>query len=355
MLLPVVWDGKLGAVSDLLAGLLGALLATNQPAAVSNLVKHHTGQSVEIANPADPVDKEYRQLLAEDEAAQQDAEKWTQESPPPGPTTSLTGPESLRARLNLRFDLVRRSYESFLARHPDHVQARIAFGSFLNDIGQEQPAAEQWLKARELDPKQPAIWNNLANYYGHNGQAGEAFACYDKALKLAPRESVYYQNLAITVFMFRKEAQQHYDLTEPQLFNRVMALYHKALALDPRNFSLATELAQTYYGFKPPPSDTTEEKRQAEQKHWDEALAAWQNALKLAHDDIEREGVYVHLARANLKAGRVKEAERNLNLVTNEMYSLVKERLRKNLAQQNGKPMSPPPVSLRSPGGSPRE
>ena len=49
-------------MSDLTIGLLGALLATNQPLAVSNLVQQQTGVSVAIVNPNDPA--EQRRVLA---------------------------------------------------------------------------------------------------------------------------------------------------------------------------------------------------------------------------------------------------------------------------------------------------
>jgi len=37
-------------------------------------------------------------------------------------------------------------------------------------------------------------------------------------------------------------------------------------------------------------------------------LAAWTNALQIAHNDVEREGVYIHLARIKMIAGRYAEA-----------------------------------------------
>jgi hypothetical protein len=57
-------------VSQLLLGLLSVLVATNQPAAVSNLVVRSTGVSVSIPDPNDPVEKDYQRLLEEDDAAQ---------------------------------------------------------------------------------------------------------------------------------------------------------------------------------------------------------------------------------------------------------------------------------------------
>ena len=53
-------------MNDLTIGLLSALLATNQPQAVSNLVQQQTGISVEVDNARDPEETELRQLMMAD-------------------------------------------------------------------------------------------------------------------------------------------------------------------------------------------------------------------------------------------------------------------------------------------------
>ena len=64
-------------MNGLLIGLLGALLATNQPQAVSNLIQQNTAISVHIPNPNDPAEKALDRLMAEDDAAMAEVEKWT--------------------------------------------------------------------------------------------------------------------------------------------------------------------------------------------------------------------------------------------------------------------------------------
>ena len=334
-------------MTNLLAGLLGALLATNQPAAFSNLISQRPGVTAEAADLNDPVEREYRQLLAEDDAAHADVYVLSKDDTKPIDGSTPATNTLVRAQVSRRLEPVRKGYEDFLKRHPEHARARLAYGSFLNDVGDEHAAAAQWEKARDINPRLPAVWNNLGNYYGHNGKVADAFTCYDKAIALAPLESVYYQNLATTAFLFRKPAEEHYGLTEPQLFNRVMSLYNKALALDPGNFALAVELAQTYYGFKPPVSGDLEEDRRTEKEHYDTALEAWQRAMKLANDDVERQSVRVHLARVNIMAGNLEEAHRDLDLVTNGVFTPVKARLQKKLEGREAELLRAPPVSLR--------
>jgi len=228
----------------------------------------------------------------------------------------------MRGKVRQRLEPVEKAYQEFLDRNPNHTQARLAFGSFLNDIGREDDAKVQWDKASLLDPKNPAVWNNLANYYGHNSPVTNAFACYERAIALATNEPLYYQNLATTVYLFRRDATNYFRITEQQVFDKAMALYRKALSLDPENFPLATDLAQTYYGIKPP--------------RVKDAMEAWRNALKIAGDDIEREGVYLHLARWHKTAGDIAAARRELNVVTNEMYSVTKATILRSLDRAEG-------------------
>jgi tetratricopeptide (TPR) repeat protein len=308
------------SVSNLLAGLLGALLATNQPAALSNVVVATTGISIAVPDPNDPVEKEFQKLLAADDAAQEEVDKWIRENEAFAAEGAGVPKDELSQRILKRFESVRQGYEGFLKRHPDHARARIAYGSFLGDINDEHGSFLQWEKAIELDPKNPAIWNNLANYYGHNGEVKKAFAHYDKAIELNPSEPIYYHNYGTTVFLFRKDAMEHYNIDEQQVFDKALELYGKAMKLSPDDFPLASDIAQTYYGIRPPRTD--------------QALNAWTNALQLARDSIEREGVYIHLARVKVHAGRFDEARTHLDAVTNAMYADLKRRVLRTLNEK---------------------
>jgi uncharacterized protein YhjY with autotransporter beta-barrel domain len=73
-------------------------------------------------------------------------------------------------------------------------------------------------------------------------------------------------------------------------------------------------------------------------------LAAWTGALKIAHDDVEREGVYIHLARINLKLGHYNESRRWLDAVTNSTYAVLKSRISRNLNAALGKPATNAPA-----------
>ena len=285
-------------MSNLLIGLLSALVATNQPAAVSNLVEQTTGLKVSIHDPNDPVEREYRKLMEDDDIALDEVDKWIQENRSFAAKGAGVPAAELNARITARFAPVRKAYEDFLQRHPDHARAHLAYGSFLSDIRDEEGGEKEWNKALELDPKNPATWNNLANHYGHDGPVKKAFEYYAKAIELDPTESVYYHNLGTTVYLFRKDAKEYYKIDEQAVFDKALDLYAKAIKLDPTNFALATDVASTYYGIKPTRTD--------------DALNAWSNALKIANTDVEREGVYIHLARLEFECGTASRSRKRI-------------------------------------------
>lgn len=325
-------------MNDLLIGFLGAMLATNQPAALSNLVQQKTGIRLPVADTPkggqqtnDPVEQEFSKLMADDDAAQAEVDQWIKNDQQLAVKGDTTGSLTLQGRIKQRLDLVKKAYEDFFRRHPEHGRARIAYASFLCDTGEEREALPHLQKARELDPKNPAVWNQLANWHGHNSPVTNSFDYYQKAVDLDPTEPTYYWNFATTVFLFRRDATNHFNITEQQVFEKALALYRKAVELDPENFELVTDYAQTYYGVKVPKTGDPKLDHHAVQKHCDEALGAWQVALKMARDDIEKQGIYVHFARLQINADRFDDARTNLAALTHPMFAATKGLLEKKL------------------------
>ncbi len=320
---------------DLTFGLLGALLATNQPLAVSNVIHEQTGIAITVA--ATPEERELHEVMLADDNAQDDVKTWIEDFNSSSHTNSTLEGEAVNARIRARFDRVRGAYDNFLMRHPDSAHGFLAFGSFLNEIGDEDKAVEQYEKSRELDPKNPAVWNNLANYYGEHSPQTKAFEYYAQAIKLKPDEPVYYQNFATTVYLYRKDAREFFNINEQQVFDKALGLYRQAMVLAPDNFVLATDFAESYYGIKP--------------LRTNDALMAWTNALNTAHTDVERQGVFIHLARVKIGAGFFDEARAQLAAVTNDSYADLKRRLYRSLAdhehpeavaETNAPPVIPP-------------
>jgi len=296
----------------------GALAATPQPAAVTNQIRQTN--AITAPDPNDPLEKEYQKLIEDDDEAQAEVDKWIKDNNEFASKGAGAKPEDLNRRIKEKFAPIRKRYEDFVQHHPTHARARVAYASFLGDLNEEEAAQVQLEKALELDQKNPAVYNNLANIYGHDGPTKKAFEYYAKAIELNPFESVYYHNFGTTVYLFRKDAREYYGITEQQVFDKALELYAKAMKLDPTNFPLASDVAQTYYGIKPTRTE--------------DALKAWTNALAIANDEVEREGVYLHFARHKLHAERFEEARAHLKSVTNEMYTDLKKRLARNIEEQ---------------------
>lgn len=267
--------------------------------------------------PQGSVAAEYQKLLEKDEAALEKIEKLVAEFDAFATNGAPGSRGVLFAKVDEVIDGVKRAYDGFLERNPKHVDAWLAYGSFLNELGDEEGATVKWEKARELDPKNPSAWNNLANIFGHIGPIKKAFQYYEKAIELDPKEPVYLQNLATTTYLFRKDAAETYRLDEEGVFNKALELYRRAMKLDPTNIVLATDYAQSYYGIKP--------------TRVEDAVAAWKHCLSLAKSDVEKEGIYLHLARVELNAGLFEEAQKHLDLVKNPEMDDLKKRLQRNL------------------------
>jgi tetratricopeptide (TPR) repeat protein len=307
-------------VTNLIVGLISALLATNQLEATTNLLKQTTGLSIDVAEPGDPVEKEYKKLLEEDDHAHDEIDKWIREAGAFEAKGAAAPTITLNAKIEQRQKEVKKLYEEFIEKHPTHAKVRLAYGSFLSDMKDEEGAAQQWEKSLELDRKNPAAWNDVANIYGHDGRVKKAFEYYAKAIELNPNESLYYQNMATTVYLFRKDAMEFYNISEQEVFDKALDLYRKAVKLKPTDFPLYSDYAQSFYGTNPP--------------RWEDGLKAWEGALKIARDEVERQGVLVHIARCKINIGRFDEAAKDLKAVTNSMYLDLKLRLQRKLDKE---------------------
>jgi tetratricopeptide (TPR) repeat protein len=266
------------------------------------------------------VDKDYEALLALDNDAQGEVDQWIQENNEAKAKGKPSPDDELNRKIMQRFEPVKKGYETFIQKYPDHARARLAYGGFLNDIKEEEGAQAQWEKALQLDPTNPAAYNNLAGRYAESGHEEKGFEYFAKAIELKPDEPLYYQNFGDALYVFRKKGAEYYKLDEQQVFAKVIGLYSNALRLDPTKFVFASTYADAYYAVKPFPAEA--------------ALKAWANAMRLAKTDLEQEGVMVHMARVKMVAGRYDEARKQLTSVTNAAFGTLKASLLKNIAER---------------------
>lgn len=228
-----------------------------------------------------------------------------------------------------RISGVEGTYESFLVANPGHVRGMISFGNFLEDIGKADEACAWWSRAVMLSRGNPDLLNNLANYYGHNGEASRAIRLYEEAVRMNPTESVYHFNLGNMYYLFRNETTQIHGWDLDQVFRESLNQFRMARDLEPNNFEYATAYAETFYGVN----------FLKQRIAWEEALEAWQYCLNMKIDAGQKDYVKVHLVRLNLYTGNPMEAARSASEIKSKELQRVARYL---LNKMFGPPLQSP-------------
>lgn len=165
------------------------------------------------------------------------------------------------------------------------------------------------------------FWNDWGNVYSHSGPMTNTLQCYLNAVRIMPQEPTYRRNLAICLFMYRKDAKEFFSVNEEQVFVMAMKEFHKARILDPQNYDLAKETAQAQYAVRP--------------FNAGETLKDWQHVINLLDkkDLDERDDVYLNLARVHFMSGHYDEAKTWLDKVTTESHFSVRDILLHRMAE----------------------
>ena len=317
-------------MNDLLVGLLSALLSTNQTAVASNLLMKQTGIPLKIA--FDPLALELKRIMDLDDQAREEVDELLEKEKAPKSDQPEIKKLTTNTVIEKKLDAVKVAYEEFIAKHPTYAKAMNAFGAFLNETSNDDLALKEWLKAKELDPTDAAVWNNLGGYYAHNGGLTNAFTHYAKAISINPSEPSYLWNLGTLMYVYRSDASAFLKKEPLQVLEDAMAVYRRALKIETNNFLMSADYAQSFYGFPAPQSGNAAADLKTLQDRAGQALTAWTNAHSLARDEVERQGVHLHYARWTMGMGRFTESRAALNAVTNLMYQLNKTTLLKKLA-----------------------
>ena len=271
--------------------------------------------------PATPLTKEseLQYIFTADNTAITEVAKWIDENT----TLIRTDPtrrKLLAQRIRTRLDRVRKLYLAFLEKHPDNARARAAYGSFLAHLDDQQGALRELKASAELAPFNAAVHNNIATHLGtlavesgHHTRVGEVLEAYQKSIRLAPRSPLYRHNYAIALSLFQKETAAHLKLTPREVTEEALKQITEALRLDPNNFEIAADLAETFHDFKPIPRQKT--------------LAAWNHAATLATTEDERNWAELQMAIVNIETNHFDEAKRHLEKVNVQIYAKLKQRL----------------------------
>ncbi len=301
----------------LIAVLIAATLLLEPSQAVADEAK--------VTSTSDAViEREFRQLLELDDKVHDEVDEWIRRNAKLTVKQVGIDPASLDLQVRQRLGEVGSAYEAFLNRHSGHVRARLAYGSFFSDINEIDKATAQWEKALELAPKNPVAWNNLGKAHGKQGRIAEAFRHFTKAGELSPNEPLYLRNLATLIFSYPDNAARYYLIDRAQVMPKSIELFKKARALDPKNFTLATDAAMAQSGTQPFQAKA--------------AIAAWNDALALAPSSLAAEGVRIHLARIHAHLGQADTTRALLAGVHETQFAELKADILRKLDPPPAKP-----------------
>lgn len=256
---------------------------------------------------------EFTILRQRDAEAREDFGRWLRDTEARDEHMDDRSPNFLSARMEHRINTVSAAFTEFLARYPEHSEATALQAAFREDMATNLEAIRRWEEERSELPDSPAPWNRLAHHLTHVGRIVDAFACFEKSLELAPREADYFFDYATALLLYRNEATSHYKLTESELFDRVLITYRRGMKLQPDDYQLAADYANTFYMIRPA--------RPAE------GLSAWEGALKLATTESQRDEVRLHLARYSITSGKLGIARLYLDQVRDSQFDPVKASL----------------------------
>jgi tetratricopeptide (TPR) repeat protein len=195
-----------------------------------------------------------------------------------------------------------REYEGLLERDPGFVPTYVAYGQFLNLGGESKRANEVFRKADKLDPTLGVVKNQLGNYQAEEGDFEEAFALYDAAIRLEPKEALYHYQIARLLYEYRDEFVKSGRWTRDAVLARSADEFGLAARLAPDNFAFAYRYAESYYDRTSP--------------DWPAALAAWQALEPRTKPGVELQTLQLHEANVLLRLGRNAEARKLIDGVT---------------------------------------
>src|ERR1035437_2655287 len=101
--------------------MLGVLVAAGRLAAATTLAAGPTNPppaAVPEAN--DPLEKEYKRLMEDDDAAQAEVDEWIKDNQEASTRGAAVPTADLQRRIRDRFDPIRKAYEDFIKHNNDH-------------------------------------------------------------------------------------------------------------------------------------------------------------------------------------------------------------------------------------------
>ncbi len=216
------------------------------------------------------------------------------------------------------------SYENFLLRNPNNINALLLFGKFLRKTGLHDNAVSLFLQADQLNPNIAVVKQEIGNFLVETGKPEQAFPFFLMSTRLAPEEPIYHHNLGDFIFLFKNNLS---EIDDPEKLGFLMhESFKEAAKLEPKNFDYQLRFAQSFFDF--------------ENSMLEEALIAWNTLLSGFGERTEKEKEYINIFRARIlmEIGKKKEAILILRSIkSEEMLEEKKRLLEKSSLKENVK------------------
>ena len=188
---------------------------------------------------------------------------------------------------------VKQAYERVMNRYPNDAHANCYYGELLYDyFGDVIEGVRRWKLAVSMDTKLDKGYNNLGIHYFHYGDYDLGLACYDKALRLAPRNPDYMYNMAQAYLASYEAIAKIRKCDKTKLYYEAMKLSKKAVKAAPADFALAQDYAVNFYAAE----------NFGIEVDWPAAAKAWQQARTLARDRTDSFYTWLNEARVWVRA-----------------------------------------------------
>ncbi|MBV9126460.1 MAG: tetratricopeptide repeat protein [Verrucomicrobia bacterium] len=213
-------------------------------------------------------------------------------------------------------------YRDLAARFPDQPEVQRACGNALAALGQTQGALPYWQRALALAPADSVSAEALVDALLRLGRVSEAVATMRRAVAARPNDARLHHALGTLLSLFRREgatsapagesAASSDAATAERTLHEALAEFLLAAQHAPANAEYARAYAETFYLLAVP--------------DWDHALLAWQNVLALEPAE-ETDFANSHLARVSLRQRRPAAAREFLARLRDPRFEPLKIQL----------------------------
>ena len=206
-----------------------------------------------------------------------------------------------------------RIYSELAARHPRDATVRDGYAQFLWNRNERERARREWKAAEELDPKNAAVLQRLADAHLAEGDGPAAARYFQKACDAAPTNARCRYAAGNALYLFRHELVDA-ATSEVQILETALAHFAAAARLAPLEVEYARAYAETFYGV--PKAD------------WETAARAWEHFIEVTPN---KDFGYANLARVRLKMGQHDAAFGCLDMIHGSDFVRLKANLREQI------------------------